>query len=200
MDTKTVVISVQVKTSSSKFESVVNNKIEKVHTGSSFEIIFNDCVAKYDIFERVAPRASLNVHVSAGKDGEEFDIDADGTVAVASEIVDVKRIRFVVEKVALLAEIPGTSGTSQSINDALMRGGRKLPQVSDVNKKTKIHNQVLCDAQKDSRDELLRRGYSTQEGTKKLELLTKALYYLDGRSAIINSTAKKKNLSLIPER
>ena len=46
MDTKTVVISVQVKTSPSKFESVVNNRIEKVHTGSSFDIIFNDCTDK----------------------------------------------------------------------------------------------------------------------------------------------------------
>ena len=71
-----------------------------------------------------------------------------------------------------------------------MNQKRILKPLEVRNKKQELHNFVLNDIQE--KGPILKAGFSQEDGTKVLQNLTDALWYLDGRQHIVKNAVKTK--------
>ena len=130
-------------------------------------------------------------------DGMEFmDIDIDKKLAIVFDIFRVKSLNYCIMKRKVE---PPTQPPAKNAFTTLMAKTRTLKQMEERNKKDKLANDLISDIQSDGH-QLLAGSLSHSDGHPTLSNLTNAVWYLDGRSSIIQEASKHNYVKAIPER
>ena len=113
---------------------------------------------------------------------------------VLSFNANVKLVNFTVKKYPCSGPTEKNSSTD-AFGILMKRQPQNLTPLNEHNSKNRLYNTVLQDLQTDA--PVLTPSYSLKDGTATLQILTNALWYLDGRKDTI---IKAHNVTPIPQR
>ena len=175
---------------------VLQNKAVRFDIESTFE----NCFEKLNESSNITNITNKSVSIRDNNTNNHIDIEMSENIVSALELMPgLKYLSFKIEREK---DPPPETETvrERTITDALMQRTRKLKPPEPKDNKCKLHIKILSDIQ-DTGNGLLTVGCSEQEGSKLFQNLVNTVWYLDGRSAHVNDTAKNRaDVTPIPER
>ena len=186
-------------TQNNETKNIVNNKIERVTSTSSFRDILSNVLERTSQILELDDVIQAYVASKATWD-DEAEIDMDETVDLAFEVMNARHVRFVITRIPPVV-LPPSEPPRRSVTDVLMgtsKESKKLELIAPKDKSCELYNAVLSDMQ--GEEKLLRGSSSQEDAADVLKKLTNAIWYLDGRAEIINEASRKrKNVEPLPD-